>query len=88
MPWSAVLRRVGVFYVNNNIKIKNNFTSCIREHGSSYHPKKKKFTLMVTEDETLTGILGHKTQETTECTAMWLTKYLITGINFNVMLTS
>jgi hypothetical protein len=50
--------------------------------------RRKKFTLMVTEDEMLTGTLGHKTQETTECTEMWLTKYLITDINFKVMLTS
>ena len=69
------------------VKIENNFTSCIRENESSCHPKTK-FTLIVTEDEVLTRILGHKTKETTEYTEMCLTRYLITCINFKVMLTS
>jgi hypothetical protein len=69
VSWSSVLRRFGMFYVTNNIKIENNFTSCIRENESSCHPKTK-FTLIVTEDEVLTRILELKTKETTEYTKM------------------
>jgi hypothetical protein len=87
MSWSSVLRRFGMFYITNNIKIKNNFTSCIRERGSSCH-RPQKLTLMVTEDEELTRKMRHKTQETMEYTEMCLTRYLITCINFKVTLTS